>query len=236
VSEPRTTLGAVAAVTLAAVTLASVTVATAALTTIAAAAATAAAAAATPATPATVALSGRFGWSSDATLSCSGQRPGSVICVTAAGDVPGLGHITYVRDAVSTGGTTTDGCPQYTTEGTIWLDGGSATFTGRPAATCGGSDSPDAHYLVTFGGGTGTWADVSGSGEIVADKGYDIWTATVAAPTTATAGTGAASHGHSAAQLVAVSAGAAAAVLVAAGALVLGRRRRALRARRIPVD
>jgi len=222
VSATRTTHGAVATVRLATVTLATVTLATVTLAT--------AAAAAAAAKPATVALAGRFGWSSDATLSCSGQRPGSVICVTAAGDVPGLGHITYVRDAVSTGGTTTDGCPQYTTEGTIWLDGGSATFTGRPAPTCGGSDSPDAHYLVTFGGGTGTWADVSGSGEIVADKGYDIWTATVAAPTTATAGAGAASHGHSAAQLAAVSAGAAGAVLVVAGALMVARRRRAARA------
>lgn len=121
-----------------------------------------------------------FSW--DGTRECAHPRPGSVICIAGEADVPGLGHVEYARDAVGNGKQTSDGCPELSTVGVIWVSGGTAVLTGKPASTCGAKDNPDAHYLYTISGGTGTLAGASGSGDIVADHGVDRWHGTLVAP------------------------------------------------------
>ena len=115
-----------------------------------------------------------FNWSSG-THDCVDPRLGSVICVMAKGTVTGLGDFEYARDGVPTGGTTTDGCSQYSTHGAIFVTGGTAVLDGTPASTCGGTDVPDAHYDYTISGGTGILVGATGSGDIVADHGVDKW-------------------------------------------------------------
>ncbi len=134
-----------------------------------------------PRSPA-VSISAKFAWNSAPNRSCATARPDSVICITGALDIAGFGHLEYVRDAVSVSATTSDGCPEYSTQGTLWVDGGSATLVGKPAPTCGGDDSPDAHYLYTITGGSGRWANASGHGEILADHGTDTWSGTLSKP------------------------------------------------------
>jgi len=119
-----------------------------------------------------------FTWSSG-THDCVDPRLGSVICVMAKGTVTGLGDFEYARDGVPTGGSTTDGCSQYSTHGTIFVTGGTAVLDGTPANTCGGTDVPDAHYDYTISGGTGILVGATGSGDIVADHGVDKWHGTI---------------------------------------------------------
>lgn len=121
-----------------------------------------------------------FSW--DGTRECAHPRPDSVICISGEADVAGLGRVEYARDAVGNGKQTKDGCPELSTVGTIWVSGGTAVLTGRPASTCGAKDNPDAHYLYTISAGTGTLAGASGSGDIVADHGVDRWHGTLVAP------------------------------------------------------
>jgi hypothetical protein len=129
-----------------------------------------------------VSISAKFTWNSAPNRSCDTARPDSVICITGALDVAKFGHLEYVRDAVSVNATTSDGCPEYSAQGTLWVDGGSANLVGKPAPTCGGDDSPDAHYLYTVTGGSGRWANASGHGEILADRGIDTWSGTLSMP------------------------------------------------------
>jgi hypothetical protein len=165
-----------------------------------------------------------FNWSSG-THDCDAPRLGSVICVMAKGTVSGLGDFEYARDGVPTGGSTTDGCSQYSTHGTIFVTGGTAAFDGTPATTCGGTDVPDAHYDYTISGGTGILVGATGSGDIVADHGVDKWHGSLDA-----AGLHPKSASSSSSTLVIVSI----ATVVAAGAVALVvLRRRAHRSTRV---
>jgi hypothetical protein len=162
-----------------------------------------------------------FTW--DGTHNCVTQRTGSVACISGKATVPSLGEVQYARDAVPAGATTPDGCAEFSTHGTIWLAGGTADFDGTPVATCGGTDSPDAHYTYTISNGTGILAGASGTGDIVADNGVDRWHGTLEAPGLAPHAAAAAtvphrSHGWTAATTTVV----ALAVAVVAGALALG--------------
>jgi hypothetical protein len=113
------------------------------------------------------------------THDCDAPRPGSVICIAGNASITGLGVFEYARDGVPTGATTSDGCDEYSTHGTIFVTGGTALFDGTPATTCGGTDVPDAHYDYTITGGTGILAGATGSGDIVADHGIDKWHGTL---------------------------------------------------------
>lgn len=122
-----------------------------------------------------------FTWTG--TLSCATERAGSVICISAKATVAGLGDVEYARDAVPAGGNTKDGCPMFSTHGTIYVPGGTAVLDGTPAPTCGTDHVPDANYLYTISGGTGVLVGAAGSGSILADK-VDRWVGTfvLAAP------------------------------------------------------
>ena len=124
-------------------------------------------------------IKGRLKWGTSF-KHCSPMRSGSVICVAAKGTSKALGTYEYSRDAVPSGTQTTDGCPGYTTRGTIWVKGGTLTFAGAPATTCGADPqqpgvSPDANYVVTIKKGTGVLKGATGSGTILAANGTDIW-------------------------------------------------------------
>jgi hypothetical protein len=110
---------------------------------------------------------------------CVAPREGSVICIRGEGTVAGLGKFEYARDAVPTGGTTADGCPMYSTHGEIYIDGGTAVLDGTPAAVCGTDHVPDANYVFTISGGTGSLAGATGSGTILADRPGDNWHGTI---------------------------------------------------------
>jgi hypothetical protein len=105
--------------------------------------------------------------------------------VQGSADVPGIGIVEYARYAVPADGFTTDGCSKLSTHGTLYVGGGSAEFDGKPANTCGTGPSgvhPDAHYLYTISHGAGALAGATGSGDIVADHGVDVWKGTLVAP------------------------------------------------------
>jgi hypothetical protein len=110
---------------------------------------------------------------------CDAPRPGSVICIQGKAAITGLGDFQYARDGVPANAQTADGCAEYSTQGTIFIAGGTAEFDGTPATTCGGTDVPDAHYDYTIKGGTGILAGATGSGDIVADHGVDKWHGTL---------------------------------------------------------
>jgi hypothetical protein len=110
---------------------------------------------------------------------CDTPRPGSVICIVGKATVTGIGDFEYARDGVPANAQTADGCAEYSTQGTIFVTGGTAAFDGTPATTCGGTDVPDAHYDYTIKGGTGILAGATGSGDIVADHGVDKWHGTL---------------------------------------------------------
>jgi hypothetical protein len=129
----------------------------------------------------TVTINGRLKWSSSMRY-CVAPRVGSVICVAARGTSAGLGKYEYARDAVGTGGQTSDGCPQFSTRGWLWVKGGKIAFSGAPAPTCGADPqqpgvSPDANYIVTFGKGSGVLAGAFGSATVLAVRGVDVWDA-----------------------------------------------------------
>ena len=161
-----------------------------------------------------------FSWSSG-THDCDDPRLGSVICVMAKGTVTGLGDFEYARDGVPTGGSTTDGCSQYSTHGTIFVTGGTAVLDGTPASTCGGTDVPDAHYDYTISGGIGILVGATGSGDIVADHGVDKWHGSIDA-----AGLHPKSASSGSSTLVVVSIVAGVVVIAGAVAIVVLRRRR----------
>jgi hypothetical protein len=136
------------------------------------------AAAATSTRPASI--KGRLKWGSSFRPCTSPQRVGSVICISAKGTSAMLGKYEYSRDAVPTGAQTSDGCPEFTTRGTIWVKGGRILFTGAPASTCGRDPqqpdvSPDANYVVTLKNGSGRLKGATGTGTILAARGTDIW-------------------------------------------------------------
>jgi len=130
------------------------------------------------ASPRVVQVNVDFSW--DGVRNCESQRPGSVICISAQANVPGLGLVEYARDAVPNGQITPDGCPEFSTLGHLWVPGGTAQFDGAPVATCGGTDNPDAHYSYTIHDGTGVLEGAQGSGDVVADNGKDRWHGTIA--------------------------------------------------------
>jgi hypothetical protein len=113
------------------------------------------------------------------THDCDSPREGSVICIAGKATIAGIGVFEYARDGVPTGATTSDGCSEYSTHGTIFVTGGTAVLDGVPATTCGGTDAPDAHYDYKITGGTGILAGATGSGDIVADHGVDKWHGTL---------------------------------------------------------
>jgi hypothetical protein len=128
-------------------------------------------------------INGRLRWGTSF-RHCSPLRAGSVICVAAKGTSKALGKYEYARDAVPSGTQTTDGCPGYTTRGTVWVKGGTLTLSGAPATTCGADPrqpgvSPDANYVVTIKKGTGVLKGATGSGTILAANGTDIWNVAV---------------------------------------------------------
>jgi hypothetical protein len=110
---------------------------------------------------------------------CDTPRPGSVICIQGKATITGLGDFQYARDGVPANATTADGCDEFSTQGTIFIAGGTADFYGTPATTCGGTDVPDAHYDYTIKSGSGILAGATGSGDIVADHGVDKWHGTL---------------------------------------------------------
>lgn len=110
---------------------------------------------------------------------CDAPRPDSVICIQGKATIAGLGDFQYARDGVPANATTADGCDEFSTQGTIFIVGGTAEFDGTPATTCGGTDVPDAHYDYTIKGGTGILVGATGSGDIVADHGVDKWHGTL---------------------------------------------------------
>ena len=129
-----------------------------------------------------VTIKGRLKWGSALRPCASPQRIGSVICISAKGTSAGLGKYEYSRDAVASGTQTSDGCPGFTTRGTLWVKGGKISFSGAPAATCGADPqqpgvSPDANYVVTFTKGSGVLKGAAGSGTVLAARGTDIWVA-----------------------------------------------------------
>ncbi|MDX6505075.1 MAG: hypothetical protein QOE29_2200 [Gaiellaceae bacterium] len=129
----------------------------------------------------TVTIKGRLKWGSSMRY-CVAPRVGSVICVAARGTSAGLGKYEYARDAVGTGGQTSDGCPQYTTRGWLWVKGGKIQFYGTPAPTCGKDAqqpdvSPDANYVLTFRKGSGVLAGATGTATVLAAVSVDIWDA-----------------------------------------------------------
>lgn len=134
--------------------------------------------AATASSNRTIAVNADFAW--HGVRNCDAQRPGSVMCIAAQARVAGLGLVEYARDAVPNGQTTTDGCPEYSTQGTIWVSGGTAKFDGAPAPTCGAQDSPDAHYTLTLHGGAGVLSGATGTADVVADNGVDRWHGSIA--------------------------------------------------------
>lgn len=121
----------------------------------------------------TISVNADFTW--NGVRNCGTQRPGSVICVAAQAKVNGLGLVEYARDAVPSGQTTPDGCPEFSTQGTLWVPGGTAKFDGTPVPTCGANDSPDAHYALSLRDGAGVLAGATGAGDVVADNGVDRW-------------------------------------------------------------
>jgi hypothetical protein len=151
---------------------------------------------------------------------CDAPRPGSVICIQGKATITGLGDFQYARDGVPANATTADGCDEFSTRGTIFIAGGTAEFDGTPAATCGGTDVPDAHYDYTIKGGTGILAGATGTGDIVADHGVDKWHGTLDA-----AGLHPKQSSSSSAPIV-ISSVAAAVLVVGAIAVVLVRRSR----------
>jgi hypothetical protein len=152
---------------------------------------------------------------------CDTPRQGSVICIQGKATITGLGDFQYARDGVPANATTADGCDEFSTQGTIFIAGGTADFYGPPATTCGGTDVPDAHYDYTIKSGTGILAGATGSGDIVADHGVDKWHGTLDA-----VGLHPKRSSSSSAPLV-ISSVAAAVVVVGGGiALVVVRRKR----------
>src|SRR3954469_847227 len=116
----------------------------------------------------TVTVKGRLKWGT-AFKSCTPFRSSSVICISARGASAKLGKYEYSRDAVATGGQTSDGCPQFGTHGTLWVKGGKIAFDGTPATSCGADPqqpgvSPDANYVVKFRKGSGVLAGATGGG------------------------------------------------------------------------
>jgi len=181
----------------------------------------------------TIQINTDFSWKG--TRNCESQRPGSVICISAQADVEGLGLVEYARDAVPNGETTPDGCPEYSTQGTLWVPGGTAKFDGTPVPTCGATDNPDAHYSYTIHDGTGVLAGATGTGDVVADNGVDRWHGTLQlaakpAPTAAASSAAAApvanKPGHTSSSALPLIAGIGGAVVVAALAGTLFYRRR----------
>lgn len=130
----------------------------------------------------TVPLNATYLWGSG-TRTCH-SRTGAVICIVAQHKVSGIGLVEYERDAVASGGSTADGCSRLSTLGRIWVrhGKGSIVLVGVPATDCGGTDHPDAHYVFTLKAGRGVLAGATGSGDIVADHGKDIWHGTLHAP------------------------------------------------------
>ena len=171
----------------------------------------------------TIAVNADFTW--NGVRNCEAQRPGSVICVAAQAKIDGLGLVEYARDAVPNGQTTPDGCPEYSTQGTLWVPGGTAKFDGTPVPTCGASDSPDAHYTLTLRDGVGVLAGATGAGDVVADNGVDRWHGSITltgAGTVADAGTG---GGSSSGLVTGVIVGGGLVVLSGVAATALWRRR-----------
>jgi hypothetical protein len=152
---------------------------------------------------------------------CDAPRAGSVICIQGKATITGLGDFQYARDGVPANATTADGCDEFSTQGTIFIAGGTAAFDGTPATTCGGTDVPDAHYDYTIKGGTGILAGATGSGDIVADHGVDKWHGTLDA-----VGLHPKQSSSSSALVVVLSVVAAVIVIGVAIAFVLVRRRR----------
>jgi hypothetical protein len=129
-------------------------------------------------------IKGRVKWGSAFKPCRSPQRVGSVICISARGTSAALGKYEYSRDAVATGAQTSDGCPEFTTRGMIWIKGGKILFTGAPASTCGADPqqpgvSPDANYVVTLKSGSGRLKGATGTGTVLAARGTDIWAVTL---------------------------------------------------------
>jgi hypothetical protein len=155
------------------------------------------------------------------THDCDAPRPGSVICIQGKATITGLGDFEYARDGVPANATTADGCDEFSTQGTIFVAGGTAAFDGTPATTCGGTDVPDAHYDYTIKGGTGILAGATGSGDIVADHGVDKWHGTLDA-----VGLHPKQSASSSAPVVISSVAAAVVVIGGAIAVVVVRRRR----------
>jgi hypothetical protein len=132
----------------------------------------------------TASIKGRLRWGTSFKPCASPQRVGSVICIAAKGTSAVLGTYEYSRDAVPTGAQTSDGCPEFSTRGTIWVKGGKIRFTGAPAGTCGADPqqpgvSPDANYVVTLKHGSGRLTGATGTGTILAARGTDIWAVTL---------------------------------------------------------
>jgi len=162
----------------------------------------------------TIPVNADFAW--NGVRNCAAQRPGSVICIAAQAKIDGLGLVEYARDAVPNGQTTPDGCPEFSTRGTLWVPGGTAEFDGTPVPTCGASDSPDAHYTLTLHDGAGVLAGATGTGDVVADNGVDRWHGSI---------TLAATGGDSSSGVVVGGAAGGVVVVGGAAAIVLRRRR-----------
>jgi hypothetical protein len=129
-------------------------------------------------------IKGRLRWGTSFRPCAAPQRAGSVICISAKGTSAVLGKYEYARDAVPTGAQTSDGCPEFTTRGTLWVKGGKILFTGAPASTCGKDPrqpgvSPDANYVVTLKNGSGRLKGATGTGTVLAARGTDIWAVTL---------------------------------------------------------
>ena len=132
----------------------------------------------------TVSIAQNFTWGTG-NRDCVSPPADYVVCIFASATVPGLGTLDYARYAQNAAGLTKDGCGRLSTHGTIWVAGGTAEVDGQPASTCGkgtGLGRPDAHYLYTILKGTGVLEGATGSGDIVADHGTDIWKGTLVAP------------------------------------------------------
>ena len=118
-----------------------------------------------------LAFGGSLGWTS--------ISPGHLM---TDGKLSGLGEAHDQRSFFFTGKVTPDGCKEYTTQGRLSVNGGSLTFTARPAGRCGAPAHPDAYYRFTIVAGTGTLEGASGGGTILADHGQDIWKGRLVTP------------------------------------------------------